>query len=315
MFVYTMYTWRLNDMGKVRLGLIQVDRKNMIGESIERKLDHLYELGETCLKDGAELIFFPEAFQYEGARDRVARGGGIAEIAVNWKERCAGLARKYNAYVAPWDYEISGDGKKYNSSYILDRGGVEIGRYRKVHLTYGESENAGLTPGNDFPVFDLDFGRVGFMICFDNYFPESARILGLRGAELILFPLFGDTLIPQWETKMIARAIDNMAYVASCQLEDRYNVAYTGIVNPWGKVVCALDSAPSHRVVEIELGRRVISSTNNQPLLYHEDLAKYLEKVRNRAIPAYGPLLAKSDSEWGWDDIFDGNPPKAKQQN
>ena len=45
-------------------------------------------------------------------------------------------------------------------------------------------------------MFDLDVGRIGIMICFDNYFPESARILGLRGAQLILYPFYGDTMKP-----------------------------------------------------------------------------------------------------------------------
>jgi predicted amidohydrolase len=297
----------------MKLGLIQVNHEGLPGDIVQR-LDHLYELGEACLKEGADLVFFPEAFQYEGMRGGVARNEGVAEIAREWKERCAGLARQYRAYVAPWDYEITEDGKKYNSTYILDWSGIDIGRFRKVHLTHGELENSKLTPGNDFPVFDLDFGRVGVMICFDNYFPESARILGLRGAELILYPLYGDTLTPRWEMKMITRAIDNMLYVAPCQLQNNYNIAYTGLVNPWGKVVCALDKSPSHRVVEIELGRRVVTSTGGLPHMYHEDLAKYLEKVRNIAASnhAYAPLLEKSPSEWSWKDIFDGNPPKPK---
>lgn len=115
----------------------------------------------------------------------------------------------------PWDYEYN-DGKIYNSSYILDRNGVELGRYRKTQLTIGEHD---LTPGDDIPVFDLDFGKVGIMICFDNYFPEVARVLGLKGAELVLSPLYGDTLIPQWEIKMKARAIDNSMYIASSQID------------------------------------------------------------------------------------------------
>ncbi|MCL2060299.1 MAG: carbon-nitrogen hydrolase family protein [Oscillospiraceae bacterium] len=302
-------------MGKMKLGLVQVDNRGTQGCSVEQKLDHLYGLGEACLSEGADLVFFPEAYQYVGAPRESAGNEYFAATAAKWKERCAGLARQYRAYVAPWDYEVAADGKKYNSTYILDRGGAEIGRYRKVHLTHGELVNAKLTPGNDFPVFDLDFGRVGVMICFDNYFPECARILGLRGAELILYPLYGDTLTPQWDIKMMARAIDNQLYVAPCQLDDKYNIAYTGLINPWGKVVCSLDASSSHQVVEIELGRQVITSTNGQPQLYHEYIGRYLEKVRNIAIgnAAYGTLLEKSSSEWSWEEIYDGNPPKPRQ--
>lgn len=287
-----------------KLGLIQV--ANDFHTTTAQKHDQLYHLAEQCLKEGADLVFFPEAFQYVQDRDILNRPEELRRVSGEWKERCAGLARQYRAYVAPWDYELDAAGKKYNSSYILDREGREVGRYRKVHLTYGE-QAWGLTPGDGFPVFDLDFGRVGIMICFDNYWPESARSLALNGAQLILYPLYGDTLTPQWEIKLLARAIDSQVYVAPCQLDARYHIAYTGLVNPEGQTVARLDHPGAHAVCEVTLGRQVITSTMGRPNEYREDIHQYLARCRRPE--AYGALTRPLKAVWDWEQIFLGNRP------
>ena len=125
----------------------------------------MLDLCSRCIDDGADLVFFPEAYQYTHDRDIINRTSEMLETAAEWKEKCAAIVKISGRYIVPWDYEIE-DGKIYNTSYILDRGGKEIGRYRKVHLTYTEL-SSGLTNGDSLPVFDLDFGRIGIMICFD----------------------------------------------------------------------------------------------------------------------------------------------------
>jgi len=288
----------------VKIGLIQTGYNERAG--LTKNLDVIYGLGEQCLKNGADIIFFSEMYQYaDEDRELVKNPVELKKKAGEWKERCAGLAQKYRAYVAPWDYEVDEDGNVYNSSYILDRNGAEVGRYRKVHLTYGE-QMWGIKPGCDFPVFDLDIGKVGIMICFDNYWPESARILGLRGAELILYPLYGDTLNPQWEMKMRVRAIDNSLYIAPCQVSNEYDTAYTGLISPVGDVLCKLDHAPCWQVAEAELGRRVITSTMARKDV-REDISQYLNRVRN--VAAYGPLTDERQDVWTWEDIFLGKRP------
>lgn len=234
-------------MKRVKIGLLQVDLR--LGGNIQKKWEYMSELADRCIDDGADLIFYPEAYQYTQERDIIHRTAQMVETAAEWKEKCAKKAKKNNVYIIPWDYEITDD-KIYNASYIIDRAGHEIGRYRKVHLTHSELAS-GLTNGYHIPVFDLDFGKVGIMICFDNYFPETARILGNQGAILVLYPLYGDTLLPQWELKMRTRAIDNSMYIASCQIGGNLDIAYTGIVGPEGDIISRLDSFGTHKVVEI----------------------------------------------------------------
>lgn len=275
-----------------KIGLIQIDN-SMSGEISDRQ-DKLIELGSKCLKEGADLVFFPEAFQYVAHRDIVKEPERLKDIADRWQERCARLAREYHSYVVPWDYYVGEDGRVRNSAYILDRNGNFIGRYCKCNLTVNEMQN-GIVHGTEYPVFDLDIGRVGIIICFDNYFPEAVASLGNKGAQLVLYPLYGDTLKPQWEMKLRTRAIDHSLYMASCQLSPLWDIAYTGIADPEGNVIAKLDAVDTYRVVDIDIGRSVWSNTYaNYP--NGEDLREYLHKCRN-----YKSCVSLSE---------EGTPPK-----
>jgi len=281
-----------------KIGLIQVD--NQMPFEIEARQNALIELGTKCLEDGADLVFFPEAFQYVMQKGLFLDTDRLKRIADAWQERCSELARRYRAYVVPWDYFVGEDGKVRNSSYILDRNGNEVGRYCKCNPTYNERKR-GLVPGTEYPVFDLDFGRVGILICFDNYFPESAASLGNQGAQLILYPLYGDTLKPQWEMKLRTRAIDHSLYMLSCQIDPYWDIAYTGAVDPEGNVIAKLDTANSYRVVEIDMGKPVLTNTSVNPVR-GENLREYLHKCRNYR--AFASLATKGTEPKEWEEIF-----------
>ena len=124
------------------------------------------------------------------------------------------IAGKYGMYIIlPLGAVI--EGKLRNTALVIDRAGKIIGRYDKVHCTRGERET-GIVPGDDFPVFDLDVGRIGIMICHDNSFVESARVLALKGAEIIFWPhIQGGWGEVMWNAVLASRAIDNCCYIVS----------------------------------------------------------------------------------------------------
>ena len=291
-------------MSKAKIGFIQVAQ--FPDDGYNERTEIIYSAAEKCFQEGADIVFFPEAYQHTVNRGILKQPEELLRLSAEWKVRCSALAKKYHAYLVPWDYEYS-DGRIYNSSYILDRDGIEIGRYRKVHLTRNEQER-GITGGDDFPVFDLDFGRVGIMICWDNYFPESARCLGNRGADLILYPLYGDTLVPQWEIKLRARAVDNSVFIASEQIDMHNTGAFTGLVSPAGDVVYRADmaSAPSVAVIEADIGREQIAYTSGNRD-YPEKIRKYTDRCRRP--DAYGGIMEPAGTR-SWEDIYFGNPPK-----
>ena len=122
-------------------------------------------------------------------------------------------SKKNRCYTVVSIHEVD-NGSYYNTGIIVGRNGELVGRYRKNHLTWGETRK-GLLPGNDFPVFDLDFGKVGIQICWDNWFPESARALRLNGAEIILLPIAGDGLVLHRDHVWAARALENSVYLVT----------------------------------------------------------------------------------------------------
>jgi predicted amidohydrolase len=133
----------------------------------------------------------------------------------------------------------------YNTAVLIDRQGVLVGKYRKVYLPREEVEG-GLTPGQSYPVFDTDFGRIGLMICWDIQYADPARALALGGAELIALPIAGGNL-----TLGHARAIENHVFLVS----SGYDYP-TEIVDPDGKTVASAPEKPGVAAAGIDLNHR-----------------------------------------------------------
>jgi len=136
----------------------------------------------------------------------------------------AAKARQFGSYVVYGAYERAGE-IVYNSAFIIGRDGSLVARHRKVQLPVGEVE-AGLSPGDGYETFDLDFGRVGILICHDAAFDEPARILALAGARLLLVPAWGADL-----TQIRARALDNGVWVVTAG----YDVP-SAVIDPSGAI-------------------------------------------------------------------------------
>lgn len=182
--------------------------------------------------------------------------------------RLGAVACRYRMYVVcPLYARI--DGAVRNVAVILDRAGEIVGWYAKVHCTQGERV-CGVMPGDSWPTFALDFGRIGVQICHDNSFPESARCLALNGAEIVFWPHvqagWGDVA---WDAVLQARAIDNHLYlVAVCYgtpptqaWRPGMMVGRSGIVAPDGSVRADAGRYPGVATVAVDL---------DQPRLAHD---------------------------------------------
>lgn len=180
-----------------------------VGGSIE---DNLAALDKTlkAVCEGIEkldLVLCSECFSNGGVNKPVEENSEAVPGGPTYT-LLSRYAKKYHTYIVGNVLEKSQEGHCHNTAFIIDRNGQFVGRYRKVHLTMTESAK-GVIPGSEFPVFDLDFGRVGIVICWDNWFVESARQIRLNGAELLLFPLAGDGKKSHYSAVWSARAIDN----------------------------------------------------------------------------------------------------------
>jgi len=189
-------------------------------------------------RQGVDLVCLPEVINTSRLKGDTSR---FAEpIPGPSSSRLAALARKYRMYVAASLSEREG-GRLHNTGVLIDREGRIVGKYRKTHLTIGESLLSGKTPGDTYPVFETDFGRVGYMICYDNHFPEVARALAIQGADVIVFSNMGDgrekgTL---WGPYIQTRALDNQVHIVAA-----VNGGRSCIVSPRGEMLSIVDKTP-----------------------------------------------------------------------
>lgn len=207
------------------------DRLSCLTDCLDFYCEKIDEVGSR----GVDLVCLPEIINAAG------RPGSTADHAETIPgpsyERLADSARVQNTYVAASLYEREGDAI-YNTGLLIDREGGIIGKYRKTHLPFGEGFPGGVAPGHEYPVFDTDLGCVGIMICYDTHFPEVARILSLRGAEIILNPNMGDGREGGilWEPVIRTRAIDNQVHVVAA-----INGGRSCIISPLGEVLAMTD--------------------------------------------------------------------------
>ena len=176
------------------------------------------QLTEKLGRERPDIVLLPELinlFEVEGHQlplEEAASEEAVADLTARFAE----LAARYEMYLILPVGELRADGL-YNSAMLLDRQGQEIGRYDKTHISQPEKLiYPNIQAGEEFPVFDLDFGRIGIMTCYDCNFPEVAMIYAMKGVEVLFYPRWqsGPSEI-YFETQMRARALDQGIFLVS----------------------------------------------------------------------------------------------------
>ncbi len=223
----------------VRVATVNYRARNT--HSVAESLAKFIEVAKANVKS-SDLLVLPEAISISG--NGLNYVDGSEPIPGPSTEALGQLARDLNSYVVAGLMEREG-ASAYNTAVLIDRHGVLVGKYRKIYLPREEVEG-GLTPGQSYPVFDTDFGRIGLMICWDIQYADPARALALGGAELIAVPIAGGSI-----TLGHARAIENHLFLVS----SGYDYP-TEIVDPDGKTVASAPEKPGVAVAEIDLNHR-----------------------------------------------------------
>ena len=210
--------------------------------------------------DDADLVVFPEAF----ARDFGKAGSDLSAYAesldgpfVTEVER---VAKERDTTIVAGLFETSGDpDRPYNT--LVMRGSAQAD-YRKIHLydSFGYRESDRLSAGEIEPVLTEVGGlTVGLMTCYDLRFPELSRLLVERGADVLVVPaawMAGDRKVDHWRTLVLARAIENTAYVvAAAQPTPRYT-GHSMVVDPRGDVLA--EAGDGDEVITAVLERDVL---------------------------------------------------------
>lgn len=160
------------------------------------------------------------------------------------------LAKKHGLHIVVGLYEKA-DHLVYNVAVLIGPDGKIIGKYRKVCLPRDELAS-GVTPGSDYPVFGTRFGKVGLMICYDGFFPEPARELSNRGAEVIAWPVWGCNPL-----LAAARACENHVHLISSTYTDaKAGWTRTAIYGHDGKPIVQAETWGTVIVTEVDLSQR-----------------------------------------------------------
>jgi N-carbamoylputrescine amidase len=286
---------------KFTVGLVQMRSGPDAEENLARAAAKIREAAAR----GAQIVCLPELFRSQYfCREENADLFALAEpIPGPTTEALAAVAREQGVVLIVSVFERRGAGVYHNSAAIIDADGKLAGRYRKMHIPEDPLyfEKFYFTPGDlGFPSFPTRYGRIGVQICWDQWYPEGARLMSLAGAQILFYPTsigwhpseraeFGAAQLDAWRTIQRSHAIANGIYVAVANRVGFEGPPEAGlefwghsfVVDPFGQV---LSEAP----------------VDGEAILIVEcDPAKSEETRRNwpffrdRRIDAYQPILER----------------------
>ena len=249
-------------MEKIKIAAIQMSTVADKMENVRTVKAYL----EKIKDENPDFVILPEMFccpyQTENFPIYAEKEGGPV-----WQQ-LSGYAKQYGIYLIGGSMpEKDAEGNVYNTSYIFDREGKQIGKHRKVHLfdidikggqTFKESDT--LTAGDSDTVFDTEFGKIGVMLCFDIRFPELSRMMVNDGVKVIFVPAaFNMTTGPaHWELSFRTRALDNQIYMVGCAPARDVSAGYISwghsiVTDPWGRVIDMLDEKKGILLAELDM--------------------------------------------------------------
>ncbi len=260
-------------------------------------------------KRGAQIVCLPELFlgPYFCQKEDAATFDLAEPIPGPSSDRLAACAKRNGVVVVGSIFERRMSGVYHNTATVYDANGELLGLYRKMHIPDDPLyyEKYYFTPGDlGFKVFPTKYGAVGTLVCWDQWYPEAARLTALQGAEVIFYPTaigwhpkekaeYGEAQHSAWETSMRAHAIANGVYVGAVNRighELGPDNAPGGGIEFWGG---SFVSDPFGRLLHKAGTDRdeVIVTTCDRKLM--EDVRRNWPFFRDRRIDAYGPIVRR----------------------
>jgi N-carbamoylputrescine amidase len=258
---------------------------------------------QEAAKRGAQIICLQELFRSQYfCREENADLFELAEaIPGPSTEALSKLARSLKVVVIGSLFERRAAGIYHNTAVVIDAGGALLGKYRKMHIPDDPLyyEKFYFTPGDlGFPNFDTRFARIGVLVCWDQWYPEGARLSSLGGASILFYPTaigwhpsekreFGAAQLDAWRTIQRSHAIANGVFVASVNRVGIEGSPESGlefwghsfVCDPFGQIL-AEASADKEEILLVKCDpKRVEEVRRNWPFL------------RDRRIDAYAPIL------------------------
>jgi N-carbamoylputrescine amidase len=228
-------------MKNVKVGLVQMscvaDKASNLSKTIAKIEDAAAKGAQIiCLQELFMSLYFCDVESYDNFLLAEAIPGPTTEA-------LSAVAAKLNVVIVASLFEKRTQGIYHNTTAVIDSDGKYLGKYRKMHIPDDPAyyEKFYFTPGDlGYKVFDTKFAKVGVLICWDQWYPEAARITSLMGAELLIYPTAigwaksqddktNEEQYNAWQTIQRAHAVANGVHVVSVN-----RVGYEGEMNFWG---------------------------------------------------------------------------------
>ena len=209
----------------VKVGLVQM----RCGADVQANVQKAVERTRAAAAQGAQIICLQELFTsvYFCQVEDHKYFGLAEEIPGPSTEVFTALAKELDVVIVASLFEKRAAGLYHNTAVVIDAGGRYLGKYRKMHIPDDPLfyEKFYFTPGDlGFKAWDTKFGRIGVCICWDQWYPEAARLTALHGAQILFYPTaigwhpsekaqYGERQHSSWETVQRGHAIANGCYV------------------------------------------------------------------------------------------------------
>ena len=254
---------------------------------------------------GAEIVCLPELFRslYFCREENVELFNLAETIPGPSTEALSSVAKELQVSIVASLFEKRAQGLYHNTAAILDADGSLVGLYRKMHIPDDPLyfEKFYFTPGDlGFQNFETRYTRIGVLVCWDQWYPESARITSLQGANVLFYPTaigwhpsekarYGEAQLDAWRTIQRAHAIANGVFVAAVNRTGFEGSPDSGlefwgnsfVADPFGRVL-AQASASEEQVLVVECNPKEMDEVRrNWPFL------------RDRRIDAYAPITQR----------------------
>jgi predicted amidohydrolase len=242
------------------------------------------DMVDHTAKLGAKVLLLPEYAFCGASIPTVTEAAALADQNASLLARVAAIAARYQCLIAVPSIERAAAGL-HVTTFLIGPDGEDVGRYRKTHLT--AEERAWAKPGNDYPVFDTVFGRIGVMSGYDGVFPETSRCLGIAAADIILWPA---SLREAYERELLAipRAEDNRVAVV---LANRVDSQYPGgslVIPPTGFPLWDINIvAPRSLKLGAVMPKHIDLAVCRQKLMIPK-----VDMFANRLVETYAPIIA-----------------------
>lgn len=284
-----------------RIGLVQMSCVPDTRENLAHAMQKIRE----AARQGAQIVCLQELFRSQYfCREEDARLFDLAEPIPGPSTDClCPLAAELNVVIVASLFEKRAAGLYHNTAAVIDADGELLGLYRKMHIPDDPLffEKFYFTPGDlGFRAFDTKFGRIAVLVCWDQWYPEAARLAALTGANIIFYPTaigwhpaekaqYGTAQHDAWRTAQRAHAIANGIYVAAVNRvgfegpSDR-GLEFWGasfVSDPFGRMLAeASHDKEENLIVECDPGQM-------------EEVRRNWPFLRDRRIDAYGDITRR----------------------